>query len=341
MSTTERTTGFDAAVLIGRFQPFHNGHAALLEDAFAEGRKVVLVLGSAGSAPTPRNPFSASQREEMIRASLDAERNARLLVLGQRDVWDMDRWAMQVRTAVAELVGGDVALVGHHKDDSSSYLDHFPDWTLVEMPRRGPLDATPLRERILSDAPDRDVMDMVRGAIPSGAVDWLETWSRGPWRQDLIEESVAIHEYRRKWGTGPLLAANAVVRFRGCVLLHRRIGSPGKGLWAIPGGLLLPGEQPETGARRESTRLTGIVLDGFRPVAQEIFAHPGRSLRGRITAHVFLYEPDWAGRPAADRTDGSVETAWVPVADLVGLESRLFEDHFHILDKLLGGILTV
>jgi len=340
MPQSDRTWSYDVAVLIGRFQPFHNGHAALLEDAFSVGSKVVMVLGSAGAAPSPRNPFSASEREEMIRASLDRDRNDRLSMVGQRDVWDTDRWAALVRDSVSRLAPGRTALVGHHKDATSAYLDHFPEWTMVEMPRRGPLDATPLRERILSDLPTPDVMDSLRGSIPMGAMEWLESWARGALRQDLIQESVAIHEYRQQWGIGPFLAANAVVRCRGAVLLQRRARSPGKGLWALPGGFLLPGEQPEDGARRELSRATGVVVDGIRPSGTQVFAHPGRSLRGRIVAHAFLYEPDWPGLPVAQSADDTLETEWVPVSELVGLESRMFEDHFHILDKSLAGILT-
>ena len=38
---------FDTAVLIGRFQPVHSGHLALLHAALAQARQVVVVVGSA------------------------------------------------------------------------------------------------------------------------------------------------------------------------------------------------------------------------------------------------------------------------------------------------------
>jgi len=52
------THNFDIAVLIDRFQPFHNGHAALLAWALATAPQVVVVLGSAHSARNAKNPFS-------------------------------------------------------------------------------------------------------------------------------------------------------------------------------------------------------------------------------------------------------------------------------------------
>ena len=62
---------FDAAILVGRFQPFHNAHAALLRAALASAGRVVVALGSAFSARNIRNPFTAEERAAMIRASLD------------------------------------------------------------------------------------------------------------------------------------------------------------------------------------------------------------------------------------------------------------------------------
>ena len=48
---------YDTAILIGRFQPLHNGHLALLRDALCAARQVIVVLGSAGCTFT-RNPFT-------------------------------------------------------------------------------------------------------------------------------------------------------------------------------------------------------------------------------------------------------------------------------------------
>ena len=49
---------------LGRFQPFHNGHAAVL-DALSD-EDVILVIGSADLERTPENPFSYRERMEMI-----------------------------------------------------------------------------------------------------------------------------------------------------------------------------------------------------------------------------------------------------------------------------------
>jgi bifunctional NMN adenylyltransferase/nudix hydrolase len=335
-------TGFDTAVLIGRFQPFHSGHAALLAVAFRTAPRVVLVLGSAHSARTPRNPFTAAEREAMIRATLTESDNQRLLVAGQRDVWDVRRWSREVRAAVEAVAGGRTALVGYRKDDSSSYLETFPEWTEVDTGRLCPLDATPLREWILSDLPSEAILSRLSGAMPTPALEWIAEWIRCPWRRELVQDRQAIASWGGRRGSGPFVAVEAVVRSRGHVLLTTRGHRPGLGLEALPGGFLEPGESLESGARRELEEETGIVIDGA-PVREAVFSHPARSQRARIVTHAFLYEPDWDVLPEVAGGGDAGSARWVEQSRLPGLEDRFFEDHFHILDvflRLVGGIRT-
>jgi bifunctional NMN adenylyltransferase/nudix hydrolase len=327
-------TEFDTAVLIGRFQPFHQGHASLLARALDTAPRVVVVLGSAHSARTVRNPFTSSEREDMIRACLAESENRRLVVAGQRDVWDLRRWSREVRAAVDALAGGPTALVGHRKDRSSGYLGSFPGWTVVETGRLGPLDATPLRERILSDSPPESILDELSGSIPAPALERIGDWLRGPWRRELALDREAILAFEGSRGPGPFVAADVVVRTRDRVLLTTRGHHPGFGQVALPGGLLRRGESLEAGSRRIFEEKTGLALEDG-PVREAFFSHPQRSQRARIATHAFLFEPVWETLPAlAGRgDDGSAQ--WVSETDLPGMEDRFFEDHFHILDEFL------
>ena len=58
----------DALVFIGRFQPFHNGHKAVIEAALEKAEQVVIVVGSSFAARNIRNPFSFEERKAMIEA---------------------------------------------------------------------------------------------------------------------------------------------------------------------------------------------------------------------------------------------------------------------------------
>ncbi|MCE4600073.1 MAG: nicotinamide-nucleotide adenylyltransferase [Desulfurococcales archaeon] len=59
------------ALIFGRFQPFHKGHLAITRWALENGfEEIVYLVGMASENYTPRNPFTAGERIEMIRLSL-------------------------------------------------------------------------------------------------------------------------------------------------------------------------------------------------------------------------------------------------------------------------------
>lgn len=329
---------FQTAVLIGRFQPFHRGHEGLLRRALDVAAEVVVVLGSAGSARTPRNPFLASEREAMIRAVLTPHENARVRMVGQRDVWDTARWAREVRAQVEATPGTRLALVGYHKDDTSSYLDAFPGWAWIDAGRQGPLDATPLRAILYGDDPLPVALDRLAEALDPRVLEVVASWARTGHRQEMSEDSVAAEHYVRRWGPGPFVTVDALVVAAGHVLLIRRKARPGRGLWALPGGFLEAGEPLEVAARRELLEETGLDLRGTRSFREMVFSHPGRSQRARIVTHAFLFEPGFEILPEVVAADDAAEARWIPVESLEAMEGAFFEDHFHILSGFLPGL---
>ncbi|MFA6528469.1 MAG: nicotinamide-nucleotide adenylyltransferase [Candidatus Gracilibacteria bacterium] len=61
------------ALYPGRFQPFHNGHLHVLRRALTENDEVVIGIGSPYKSFTSHDPFTASERMQMIRATLEEE----------------------------------------------------------------------------------------------------------------------------------------------------------------------------------------------------------------------------------------------------------------------------
>ena len=60
-------------VYIGRFQPFHKGHKAIVDltvKMMKPGDTFTIIIGSADQQETERNPLSASQRKEMLSIEL-------------------------------------------------------------------------------------------------------------------------------------------------------------------------------------------------------------------------------------------------------------------------------
>ena len=61
-------------VYIGRFQPFHKGHKAVVDltiKMMKPGDTFTIIIGSADQQETERNPLSASQRREMLLTELE------------------------------------------------------------------------------------------------------------------------------------------------------------------------------------------------------------------------------------------------------------------------------
>ncbi|SDJ43021.1 nicotinamide-nucleotide adenylyltransferase [Halovenus aranensis] len=59
-------------LVIGRFQPFHDGHAQLVAEIVDEVEELVFGIGSAGDSHTVRNPFTAGERIMMATKSIEA-----------------------------------------------------------------------------------------------------------------------------------------------------------------------------------------------------------------------------------------------------------------------------
>ena len=77
-------------LFIGRFQPFHNGHLKAIENILEVCEKVIIVIGSAQEKNTPKNPFSSTQRVEMIKAVLEDDMEA---------IFDAVKWLALVQQA--------------------------------------------------------------------------------------------------------------------------------------------------------------------------------------------------------------------------------------------------
>jgi len=329
---------YDTAIVIGRFQPVHHGHLALLHMALARARQVVVILGSAHQARTPKNPFTWSEREAMLRAALPADDAARLTVLPIADHYDEAAWARAVCQAVARhsAAGDRIALVGHFKDASSSYLNAFKHWELLEMPQHAGADATTIRNAWFAKAP-------LPGDLPPNIRAALEQFTRTPAFASLQEEWQMLRNYHASWATAPyppvFVTVDAVVRCQGHILLIRRAHPPGKDLLAVPGGFI---EQHETlwqACLRELAEETRLALPEatWRAALRHVtvFDHPGRSQRGRTITHAHYFDLGDRPLPEICAADDAAQAQWLPTAALAHLQACFFEDHFHLLGRFV------
>lgn len=110
---------FDYLVFIGRFEPFHNGHAAVARHALARAKKLIFLVGSADTPRTTRNPWTVAERAVMIQAALGDAAEGRLIIRPLRDhLYNESQWIAGVQRAVADAIQADKgnveASVGHN-----------------------------------------------------------------------------------------------------------------------------------------------------------------------------------------------------------------------------------
>lgn len=343
----------DVAVYVGRFQPLHHGHLALLRHALELAPQVVVVIGSAWQARTPKNPFTWQERAEMIGLALGAQDRARVQFLPMRDHYDEARWVQAVQRGVADLLGerpgeaeASVALVGHYKDATSEYLRAFPGWTVIAVERVPGADGTHLRDALFAaggEAIEATLAALVEQA-PASTRDFLRAWRRLPHFEPLAEEWRLLQADKAAWAGSPyppvFVTVDAVLRCAGHVLLIERGHAPGRGLQAVPGGFIEPRESVLQSCLRELREETGLALadDTLRACLQEtaVFDHPERSQRGRVITHAHYFDLGERALPEVQAGDDAQAVEWVPIARLRGMEDRFHDDHFHMLDHFLG-----
>jgi bifunctional NMN adenylyltransferase/nudix hydrolase len=331
----------DIAVIIGRWQILQKGHLTLLRTALSIAPSVVVVIGSSWRARDAHNPFTWQERQQQFETVLTPQERARVKFLPVRDYFDDERWNDAVRAGIAKSAEGRrITLVGFKKDHTSSYLDQFPGWSLLEVEAEIDISATDLR-RIYFEATDMNsALTIIGNYVAAGVRGYLEAWAHLPAYRQCAAEHQAVQAYRAKYTAPFYLTADCVVTNGEHVLLIRRGGDIGRGLWALPGGFVEPQERFYAAALRELAEETGYrgLPSQMKTAlkAQATFDHPARSPRGRIITAAFHFELGNEHLPEVRGSDDAAQARWVPIAELPRLEERLFEDHACILDRFLG-----
>jgi nicotinamide-nucleotide adenylyltransferase len=85
-------------LVIGRFQPFHNGHLGVIRTIAEQCGSIVIAIGSAQYSHTLENPFTAGERYLMISRSLRDEGMHDVSIV---PVVDINRYAVWVSHVIS------------------------------------------------------------------------------------------------------------------------------------------------------------------------------------------------------------------------------------------------
>lgn len=342
---------YDYGIVIGRFQPFHLAHRDLIQHSLSLAEKVIVILGSARSAPDVKNPFTPAMREEIIRACFP---NENLIFRAVRDYPYNDHvWTAEIQNVVGEIVEEDenenakIAIVGFFKDRSSYYLNLFPQWNFEEFycadKRSLNINATEIREKYFADD------ESWKQLVPEKVEKYLNAFQQTDFYPNLKSEFEYIQKYKqdtRFVGVpfAPIfVTTDAVVVQSGHILVIRRGHQPGKGLLALPGGFLAADSTLEDSAIRElkeetQIRVPAAVLRGSIK-AHHAFDYPERSNRGRTITFAYFIELEPSlkdGLPRVKGGDDAAKAFWMPLSALGEKEDEFFEDHISIIRYFLG-----
>lgn len=153
-------------IVLGRFQPFHNGHASLIEAALKMG-EVCIAIGSSQAEMDLQNPWSAEEREAMIRAWLDT-RQAKIVQIP--DINDPPNWVEHAREFHGEgvLVSSDDATLELYNSAN------FPS-KKVELYNRENLAGWRIREtaRMVCTTTEEAIRTVLAASVPKSVIDWL------------------------------------------------------------------------------------------------------------------------------------------------------------------------
>jgi len=340
---------YDTLVLIGRFQPIHSAHLEIIKRATALCDKLVIVVGSSCQPRTYKNPFTFAERRDMIRAAT-AGLSMQISIEANTDtIYNDQAWAVRVQQLVAKHTWDNygpkenmkVGIIGHKKDDSSFYLDMFPQWGYEDVELIEFLSAVNIRDLFFK----RDVnMKFIKGVVPESTFDFLERFKSTPEYEQIIREREFVETYKKQYASLPyppiFSTADAVVIQSGHILLIKRRAEPGRGLWALPGGYVNANtdKSVEDAAIRELREETMIkvpapVLRGSI-VRSKVFDAIDRSPRGRIITHAFYIQLPDGELPKVKGSDDAEKARWVPIAEVRSEEC--FEDHYEIIQHFLG-----
>jgi len=342
---------YQAAVLIGRFQPFHDGHLTLLRKAFDLSARVLVVLGSAFQARSPKHPWTWQERATMIRESLPQAERDRVTCLPVRDFFDESRWVGAVRGAVAKALAGteadvgagrSIVLVGHFRDATRDYLHQFAPWALHLLPGLPVRRASAMRDALFASPGAASAL--LAGELPPATAAFIDAWTGQPCFDALAEEATVLRAYDAAWALAPypptLVTVDCVVKCGNHALLIRRGQAPGKGLFAVPGGFLEQRETTRQAALRELEEETHLALPTetllSSLVAIDVFDRPDRSQRTRTITHGHFFDLGGRELPPLRADDDAAEAEWTPIGDIAAREDRFLDDHFQMLDHYLG-----
>jgi len=336
------------AVYIGKFQIPHLAHTGIMKDAINHYDELIVLVGSTNRRMSILHPFPFNTIRTWIK-----DVDSKIIVKPIKDyIYNDTKWITEVESSVyGEFLGEDVqyTLVGHHKDDSSYYLDIFPNFMTKEFPSlENGLSSTNLRNDLFNVG-----YRALEGFVSKKVFEDLSEFVKTEDYENLVDEANFYKKEKEIFSTYPypdtlkFNCSDAVVVCDGNVLLIQRKINPGKDVWALPGGFTNTNETYKEGAIRELIEETGIKIPQraleLSIKSSAVFDHPKRNIGIPRISMAFFFEvlPDikkgvYRKLPKVKGSDDANDAKWFPISEVRNM--KLFDDHSDVIDYFTNSI---
>lgn len=310
-------------IFIGRFQPIHQGHVHALGIAASQVQKLYILVGSANTCRSIKNPFTFIERSFMIHNAMRSAgiKNYEIVPLNDYPYSDT-QWMTDVRGTIEHFKMENVTLFGHMKE-GNNYLKWFPELNFKDIESIYSINATQIREQMFRENDS---------ALPQ-----------------TVRDDYAFYQREKElFGNYPFPetlnfnCSDAILECQGHILLIQRKFAPGSGAWALPGGFRNRDETFLDAAIRELMEETNVkvpekVLRGSI-VKSELFDNPNRSFgipRNTLAVHMRISANPDGSLPKATGADDAALCKWVPLTDALN-NIPMYDDHKAIVSKVTG-----
>ncbi|MHA1462204.1 MAG: nicotinamide-nucleotide adenylyltransferase [Candidatus Heimdallarchaeota archaeon] len=92
-------------MIVGRFQPFHNGHLSVIKFILNEVDDLIVIIAASQQSHQSKNPFTAGERYDMIHNSLIEELKdiTRVIIIPANDLNDNGLWVAHITRLVPKF----------------------------------------------------------------------------------------------------------------------------------------------------------------------------------------------------------------------------------------------
>jgi nicotinamide-nucleotide adenylyltransferase len=146
-----------AGLFIGRFQPFHKGHAEAVEYCLKHCNKMVIMIGSPKKYGDENNPFTLSERKKMIKLGLKKKILEKCRITSVPDFNNDVKWTKAVGKTKFDVVF----------TNNSNVEDCLKEHDVRDIPVEGNYNATQVRRKMYLDQNWKD-------CVPRNVAAYLE-----------------------------------------------------------------------------------------------------------------------------------------------------------------------